>query len=272
MIETRPLNPMPTPEVPLPRAPLERVIAQVRFPPILSIRDPDRVAVFQEALRETYPNLSQEQVHSVEFGGGQTPNISQGLIWRLADQEVNPPWRVSLGVDFAALETSSYESRSDFLERLRTVLSAVEQGFKPASASRLGLRYIDRLTGTAVERVTELVRPDVLGIIKPAENPHRVLEKSIAHLMTEVQFLAQDGARVQGRWGLLPANATYDPDAIKRVGDLSWVLDLDMFTAESQAFESESLLTTVTGFAECQYWLFRQMVTEEFLKHYGGSP
>ncbi len=272
MMEPRPLNPTPTPEVPLPRAPLERVIAQVRFPPILTIRDPDKVAVFQEAIRETYPNLSQEQVHSIEVHGGQAPSISQGQVWRLADRARDPRWRVSLGVDFVALETSSYDSRSDFLERLQTVLAAVEHGFRPASATRLGLRYIDRLTDDAVDQVAELVHPDVLGIIKPARNPHAVLGESVVHLMTEVQFLAQNAARVQGRWGLLPANVTYDPDALEPVGNRSWVLDLDMYTTESQTFESEKLLTTATGFAKCLYWLFRQMVKDDFLRYYGGNP
>ena len=272
MIEPQPLSPTPTPEVPLPQAPLVRVIAQARFPPILAIRDPDKVAVFQEALRETYPNLSQDQVHSIELVGDQTPNVRQGLIWRLADQEKDAPWRVSLGVDFVALETSSYDSRDDFLARLRAVLSAVEQAFKPASASRLGLRYIDRLTDEAVDRVADLVHPDVLGIIRPPENPHPALGESIIQLMTEAQFMAQDGAHVQGRWGQLPANATYDPDALEPVGNQSWVLDLDMFTTESQPFAREKLLTTVTGFAKCLYWLFRQIVTEEFLRFYGGKP
>ncbi len=272
MMEPQPLNTTPAPEVPRPRAPLERVIAQARFPPILTIRSPDKVAVFQEVLRGTYPILSQEQVHSIELGSGQTPNISQGLIWRLADQERDPGWRVSLGVDFVALETSAYDSWGVFLERLCTVLSAVEQGFKPASASRLGLRYIDRLMDEAVDRVTDLVQPDVLGIVKQAGISPPVLGQSVVHLMTEAQFVAQDGARVQGRWGLLPANATYDPDGIKRVGSPSWVLDLDMFTTESQPFASEKLLATATGFATCLYWLFREMVTEEFLRFYGGSP
>ena len=271
MNEPRPLNPTSMPEVPLPRAPLARVIAQARFPPILAIRDPDKVGVLQEALRETYPNLSQDQVHSIELAGDQTPNVRQGLIWRLADQEKDARWRVSLGVDFVALETSSYDSRNDFLDRLRAVVSAVEQAFKPASASRLGLRYIDRLTDEAVERIDDLIHPEVLGIIQPPENLHPALRESLIHLMTEAQFLAQDGARVQGRWGQLPKNATYDPHALEPVAKPSWVLDLDMFTTESLPFASEELLTTAMGFAECLYSLFRQMVTEEFLRFYGGE-
>ena len=272
MNEPQPLNPTPMQEVPLPRAPLARVIAQARFPPILAIRDPDKVAVLQEALRETYPNLSQDQVHSIELTGGQTPNVRQGLIWRLADREKDAPWRVSLGVDFVALETSSYDSRDDFLDRMRAVVSAVEQAFEPASVSRLGLRYIGRLTGEAADRVGDLIRPGILGIIQPPGNPDPALGESVIHLITEAQFMAQGGARIQGRWGQLPKNATYDPDALEPVAKPSWVLDLDMFTTESQPFSSEELLTTSTGFAKCLYWLFRQMVTEEFLRFYGGKP
>lgn len=269
--EPQPLVPTPTREVSLPRAPLARVIAQVRFPPILSIRDPDKVAVFQEALREIYPNLSKDQVHSIERTEDHTPNISQSLIWRLADQEKDAPWRVSLGENFVALETSSYDSRRDFLDRLRSVITGVEQAFKPASAKRLGLRYIDRLTGEAVDRVDELIDPKVLGIIGPRDKPGSTHGESAIHLITEAQFLAEDSARIQGRWGMLPGNATYDPDALEPVAMPSWVLDLDMFTTESRPFASDRLLTTVTGFAECLYWLFRQMVTDEFLRYYGGE-
>lgn len=271
MKEPRPLNPTLTPEVPLPRAPLARVIAQARFPPILAIRNPDKMAVFQEALRETYPNLIEDQVHSIELTAGRTPSIRQGLIWRLVDREKAYRWRVSLGVDFVALETSDYDSRADFLDRLRAVVAAVEEAFRPADAKRLGLRYIDRLTGEAVDRVGELIQSEVLGIMRPADDPPPALDDSIIHLMTEAQFLAPDAARVQGRWGQLPPNATYDPDALEPIDERSWVLDLDMFTSEPRPFTTEELLTTATGFATCIYWLFRQMVTEEFLRFYGGE-
>ncbi|MDE2791599.1 MAG: TIGR04255 family protein [Paracoccaceae bacterium] len=272
MTEPQPLNPTSTPEVSLPRAPLARVLAQARFPTILAIRDPDRVADFQDAVRESYPNLNRDQVHSIRLVSGEAPDIRPDLIWRFTDRETGPGWRVSLGVDFVALETSSYGSRSDFLDRLLTVLSAVEESFRPASASRLGLRYIDRLTGEAVDRLAELVHAEVLGIIQAAETLDPSLRASVIHQLTEVQFMSPAGTQIQGRWGQLPANATYEPNALEPIEEPSWVLDLDMFTTESRPFASEELLTTTTGFAECLYWLFRQMVTIEFLKFYGGEP
>ncbi len=84
-------------------------------------------------------------------------------------------------------------------------------------------------------------------------------------------ILAPDAARVQGRWGQLPPNETYDPDAVEPIGEPSWVLDLDMFTSEPRPFASEELLTTATGFTTCLYYFFHQMVTDEFLRFYGGD-
>ena len=272
MREPQPLSPTPITEVPLSRAPLVRVIAQVRFPPILGIRDPDKVAVFQEAIRETYPHLTRDQAHRVELAAGQPPDIRQELIWRLVDRARDPRWQVSLGVDFVSLDTSDYGSRRDFLDRLRAVVTAVESVFRPAEVQRLGVRYIDRLTDEAVDRVDDLFQPEILGIMRPVEDSSSALGDSVVHVMNDVQFLARNGSRVQGRWGKLPPNATHDPTSIDPVAEPSWVLDLDMFTSEPQPFTSEELLRTAGDFAECLYWLFRRMVTKEFLRFYGGEP
>jgi uncharacterized protein (TIGR04255 family) len=49
------------------------------------------------------------------------------------------------------------------------------------------------------------------------------------------------------------------------------VLDLDMFTPEPQRFANNELLATATRFSERIYSVFREMVTDEFLKFYGGE-
>ena len=272
MREPQPLRPTPLAEVPLPHAPLVRVIAQVRFPPILAIRDPNRVGILQEALRESYPRLLEDQVHNIDLKSDPAPNVHKSIIWRLADGQQNPRWRVSLGVDFVALETSDYDSRQDFLERLHGVLSVVEDTFKPLEANRLGMRYIDRLTDDAVDRIGELVLPGILSIAHPANDAFPTLGASAVYLRTETQLLAPNGARIQGRWGMLPPSTTYDPNALEPVDKPSWVLDLDMFTTSPQPFSREGLLGTAKEFSECLYWLFRQMVTDEFLRTYGGKP
>ena len=267
-----PLDLPPVEEVHLPHAPLVRVLAQVRFPAILAIRNVDHIAEWQGKLRDTYPHLRKEEVHSIELGGDQDPKVDRDRIWRLADKEQDEDWRVSLGVDFVALETTAYERRADFLKRLGDVIAAVEQTITPAAANRLGVRYVDRLTDEAVDRIGDLVRPEVLSIIQPSGNGRPELRNSIASLMTQAEFLAPDGNGIQGRWGRLPAGATYDHGSLEPFHEPSWILDLDMFTTKPQPFESEKLLTTATGFAESLYRLFRHMVKDEFLRFYGGTP
>ena len=269
-VEPTPLCAESPAEVPLTNAPLARVIAQVRFPPILSIHKADSVAEFQEALRADYPHLQRNDVRNIEIGPGRGPNISEAVIWRLADRSEPATWRVSLAMDFVALETSRYGSRNEFLGRLRTVLASVETCFGPAEAQRLGLRYIDRLEGEAVHRIGELVQPSVLGILQSKGGPSDALREATAHLMTQARFVAAEGA-IQGRWGNLPPNATYDPDALQPIKEPSWVLDLDMFSLDALPFNSDELVGMTEAFAKRTYSVFRLMVTDEFLRFYGGK-
>ena len=57
------------------------------------------------------------------FGPQGAPPAAPQPIWRFADVESN--WRVSLAPDFAAIETTAYESRKDFLKRFEAVVHAL---------------------------------------------------------------------------------------------------------------------------------------------------
>ena len=128
----------------------------MRFPLIIAVEQRDFVAPFQEAIRSTYPVLRQEQTQ-----GAATPVQAQ-TAWRFAD--VAGHWRVSLAPDFLALETTVYTSRSDFFERFRAVVSALDRHVEPKLNDRVGVRYIDRISGQAVDDIAQLVRPEVRGI------------------------------------------------------------------------------------------------------------
>lgn len=262
-----PLSGGPPAEVPLPHAPLVRVVAQVRFPTILTIRDPDRVAPLQEAIRGTYPALREDRVAQLVFtasDGPAAPAISQGLIWRFHDRDPDWRWRASLAVDYVALETRVYESRQDLLTRLHVIVSAVEKAFAPQEAQRLGVRYVDRLTGPAFGRAVEFLNPAVLGIAGSE------LGMAASQLLTQAVLTAEEG-QILARWGQMPGQATPDPD-IAPLAEPSWIIDLDMFSPSAQRFETEGLLTTATRFATRIYTVFRWMVNDEFLRHYGGQP
>ena len=266
-----PLSGGPPAEVPLPSAPLVRVIAQARFAPILAIRNPDNVASFQEAIRATYPVLQEEPFQHMVIGPLGAPAAREGVIWRFGDREKQSQWRVSLSVDFVALETSAYASRADFVSRFEQVVQALELSFKPAHCQRLGIRYVDRMKGEAIARIAELISPQILGIALPNDEPPLSLGDAVLHLMTEAALAAQEG-QITARWGSLPHNATHDPNALEPIDEPSWILDLDMFTTAPVPFQSEVLASTAKAFAERIYAVFREMVTDEFLRFYGGKP
>jgi len=250
-------------EVPLKDAPLVRVIAQLRFPEIVSIEQRDFIAPFQEAIRTRYPVLRQEQTQGVLLSPSGAATMKTQIAWRFSDTENQ--WRVSLTPEFLALETTKYASRSDFFDRLAVVANALATHVDPGQVDRMGIRYIDRITGDAVDDIANLVRSEVRGITGTAAAAHAL------HALSESMFEIGN-ARVLARWGSLPPGATVDPTAIEPANDKSWILDLDMFSVGPMPFEVDRIVAEAQRYAERIYTIFRWVVTDEFLVRYGGQP
>lgn len=250
-------------EVPLKDAPLVRVIAQIRFPEILSIEQRDFVAPFQEAIRRTYSVLRQEQTQDILLSPSGTVPAKPQIVWRFSDTEGH--WRVSLTPEFLALETTKYVSRIDFFGRLKSLAEALDEHIKPSQLDRLGVRYIDRITGDAVDDIAKLVRPELRGITGTIAATHAM------HALTESMFELHD-ARVLARWGSLPPGLTIDSAAIEPANEKSWILDLDMFSAAPKPFVVEDVVADAQRYAERIYTVFRWAVTNDFLVRYGGTP
>jgi uncharacterized protein (TIGR04255 family) len=262
---TTPLvGPSPS-EIPLANAPLVRVLVQIRFPTILSIRTSDSdVASFQERIRSTYPILEREQAFNLVVSQqAAPPEVRPEVVWRFRD--LKKAWQVTLTADFVTLEALEYSNRMDFVTRLEKVLAAVQLTFAPSVALRLGVRYVDCVRQPHVERIDHMVESAVLGI---SQTP---LGQAAELNMTECLIDAEEG-RIQGRWGLLPKDATHDPGVLLPSGEKSWVLDLDMFTTGQMPFDATELAELTRKFAERIYSVFRWMVTDEFLRVYGGEP
>lgn len=264
MVHYNPLTAQPPEEVPLKDAPLIRVIAQVRFPPILSIEKKDFVGSFQEAIREKYPILQPEQTQTFVFGPPGVVQPTFQLTWRFIDTADS--WRVSLAPDFMALETTAYSSRRDFLERLEHLLIAFDKSFNPKIIERFGLRYIDRLIGQDLQDISSLVKPEMAGIMAAEfrEYIHQTVNESLF-------VIPNGGEKIIARWGLIPGGATFDPDAIEPVAEASWILDIDMSLSKNREFCIEELMSEGRCFAERIYTFFRWSVKDDFLRRFGGE-
>lgn len=250
-------------EVPLPRAPLVRVIAQVRFPVLASVERQDFLVPIQEALQSRYPVLRRDDAQKLIMGPQGITSVATGTIWRFGD--VEDAWRVSLSPDFLALETSKYLSRADFVARFELILNAIRSHAQIPVIDRLGLRYIDRIEGLEPPQLCKMLRPEISGVLDS------VLASAVSHSISQSLLAYPDGSTVQARWGSVPPNATIDPATIEPVPIKTWILDLDMFRAGTQEFSVEGLLEQLNVFAERQYALFRWVVTDDFLRYYGGA-
>jgi uncharacterized protein (TIGR04255 family) len=267
VFDDNPLVAAPPEEVPLSQAPLVRVIAQVRFPTILSIGERSFVASFQEKIRTEYPVLQPEQTHGFVITPQGLESTSPSMMWRFIDK--TEQWRVSLASEFLSLETTNYSSRTDFLQRFNEVLMAADSHIKPQILDRLGLRYIARLTDEALEQVTDFVRPEIAGLLgsQVASYAEQAINDSLFTLPGSHE-------QIYARWGRLPVNVTIDPTAIEPIAKPSWILDLDMFTMpflEKKAFEVAPVIDDASRFAERLYTFFRWVVTRDFLRHFGGK-
>tara|TARA_B100000609_G_scaffold35711_1_gene26447 strand:+ start:830 stop:1702 length:873 start_codon:yes stop_codon:yes gene_type:complete len=255
------IDPAPA-EIPLKDAPLVRVVSQVRFPTIASIAKRDFIAPFQEALRAKYPILREENILEVTFASDEP--VKKEPVWRFFDAEED--WRVSLTSGFLAFETRKYESRKDFLKKLRFVLDALEECFSPGLVDRVGLRYVDQVTGEGFPKLPSFIRQEMLGVLA-----HSLGESTFHSLSESVFDVPEQNARLLTRWGKIPEGGTIDPGVMEPIDTPSWILDLDMFSRQRREYKAEEISELISEFADRIYSFFRWVVTDEFLKYYGGQ-
>jgi uncharacterized protein (TIGR04255 family) len=253
-------------EIYLPKAPLVRVVTRIDFPIVVSIAKADFIAPFQEALRSVYPVLRPEQALGLVISSG--PGTQQltpqpQTTWRFSQPD--NLWRVALAPNFLALETTAYQSRDDFVQRAKVVVDALAEHINPQIVDRMGLRFIDRVVGAPLKNLAKYVRPEVVGVMTSE------VASNVRHSLTESLFdLPEEKARLLARWAQVPPNSTVDPAALDAIEELSWILDLDIFSTESGPFTPKNVLDRIGMYAERIYSFFRWAVTEEFLKLYGG--
>src|ERR1039457_7256444 len=277
---SEPFGAVPIAEVPLPRSPLVRALAQVRFPRLVAMSPQNietTVGFVVEKLKDDYPILGEPRDAQVtltpegDLGFARLTLTPEGVtqtpaarLWQLRSPDES--WQVTIGETFVSLDTKAYSSRADFAQRLATVLSGIAETVAPPFADRLGVRYTNRVEDSSLLlRLEELVRPEILGgdaVPRP---------EGVAPVHTMSESLYSVGSRMlHAQWGLLPAGVVLDPTLPPGVGP-SWVLDLDSFTQVRSSFDAAELASVAEELAGAAYQYFRWIVTAEFLKAFGGE-
>lgn len=251
-------------EVHLDRSPLVATIAQLRFPAITSIALPEFIGPFQEEIRDTYPLLQQEHEQAIELGpNGMNVRQQTAVLWRFSD--VDESWRVTVGQNFLALDTRHYTSRTEFMDRLSRIVKALGEHVRPAVWDRLGIRYLNRLSGDLTESLGSFIRPEMAGV-----SGANLGRGTLQQALTTANFALSD-CDMQGRWGLLPPGGTPDPWFMEPLDESTWLLDMDVFRAGNERFDSEAINAAARRFAAVAYRFFRWAVTTEFIEQARGT-
>lgn len=130
------------------RNPLELVICQLRYPPVLKISS-ELPAKFQDAIIRQYPLL--REISTVTIGQNLSPELSQLLgsvlpvpapkAYEFSSPDGN--WQITLTQDSLALTCKKYERWEEFREHFQRPLSVLMEIYAPPFFTRVGLRYRD---------------------------------------------------------------------------------------------------------------------------------
>jgi uncharacterized protein (TIGR04255 family) len=218
---------MPFPDVPrsiYEKNPLNEVICQIRFSPILKI-DAEVPFHFQEGIRTDYPEY--EAKTPLRGPGELPPQVAEifaaefPFIGRKAHEFLSSDkvWKLSLARDFLALTTKKYDEWGTFRRRLGTGLSLLNQNYHPPYFNRIGLRYqnVIRRSDMGLSNVpwSDLLNPAVSGPLGS------VIDQSVLGLQTRCLInLSEEIGQVQVHYALLD-----EEDSQENV----FVIDADFF-------------------------------------------
>lgn len=244
-------------EVHLSPSSLVKVLGQLRFPTIMNI---ERVVpAFQRRIAEWYPVLRPEKVHEAAFGpdGVTTKNVQ---LWRFWD--LNQQWSVVLSESFVAIETTNYTTRDDFVTRIETLLAALKSAkARPAVIDRLGLRYVNRLTGEdAEDLLPSLVSPQMHGLVGETLPGGMEVLLNVQHIRCKM-----NDSELQARWGRVGPNMMLVQD-VDPVPGTSWLLDIDVYREQTVPFDPAAISAAAREACTHAYDFFRWTMTDSFFE------
>jgi uncharacterized protein (TIGR04255 family) len=257
----------PLAEVHLEAAPLDLVLAQIRFPRLSAWAGSDAPArEFIAAMSGDYPMSSQTNELAVTI----TPDAvdtapTRERLWSIMSADER--WRINFGDTFIAVITPNYTKRDDFFGRLERALSIFFQIAIPPRVDRIGVRYINRIADEqTIADLPNLVRPEILGTAALPLPEGAALGQ--AYCDTLYRFGDEENLQVRG--GILPPGAVLDPNLTPSDRN-TWTLDLDAYVEARRIVDANLVAKEARHLAERTHRFFRWAVTPEFLKRFGGS-
>lgn len=131
-----------------PRNPLEAVVVQLRFDPILKVRD--RVADFQDGVRHRFPKFEEQVTQSFEISPALGVRTRQEPEFRFRASDGSAT--VFLSTHAVAMESRAHIERDVLLGDFDIALKSLRSTYESIVALRLGLRYINIIDRQVIEQ------------------------------------------------------------------------------------------------------------------------
>ena len=246
--------------------PLDQVICQFRFPPILGISS-EPPAKFQEEIRREYPWYARQGVPDipdipVEIRGAMPPEIRDALPGFGSGQvpvtytfETEDRTRaIQLTQDSIAVSEHQYNQWDEFRAAIERAESVLRELYAPAFYTRIGLRYRDVLDkrhyGLESVSWSDLLNPNFLGVLGSAEIAQDVVQSHTQVLLTIPDV---DGGQVLLQHGLVVREDNEPP---------AYVIDAD-FSTQNRG-DHDSAFKAASKFNKWAGHLFRWAITDDF--------
>lgn len=244
-------------EVPLARPPLTEVICQVRYPSILRITTEDP-ADFQERIRHRYPEFQKKHTYQFQLPVPGNPASPSAELQPISFLFTNPneQVQVALSPSFYAVSSMTYGGWQNFLKDINLVHESVTEIYEPAYSTRIGLRYINRLTTTntgvkSPEELLKLIRDELTTTLRGP------VWENTAEMVGVINF-ENHPAQLNLRYGYEVDDSTP-----------TFLIDIDYF--EEGHVNFTEVLLRYDHFHESIYRAFRWVVTDKALERFGGK-
>jgi uncharacterized protein (TIGR04255 family) len=236
------------------RNPLEEVICQLKFPTILEI-SAEKPVKFQNQIRDSYPFFELDESALPKdiaelVARLPIPKPIEGVTYRFLSEDRNR--LISLAPEFVAFSDKGYVRWERFSREIARAQKALEEIYRPAFYTRVGLRYrdvVDRQElGLEDESWEGLLQPSLIGLLGARDE----VGNHIREIRTESSIRLDEvvGAFATVRHGL---GRTEQGD--KQV----YFIDTDFYTTERTS--SQDVSDILRRFNQLNGYFFRWVTT-----------
>ncbi len=227
-------------------APLQQVIAQIKFDSQSDLAQHSGASAMHDQLGHLYPRLLSEPQTVVTAAPGGV-STSENPQWRLTD--LAGEWSCVIAADSVALHTTVYTRWEDMRARLLAMLDALAQAARPRSRERLGLRYVNHIHASDDGTFEHRVVPELLGVTKLAG-----WRDSVAMSLNQV-VLRDDDVQIAVRHGF--GGNALAPEGI-------FVLDIDCATEIPALYDGDAALALLDELNDAAWRCFSALIHADY--------